>query len=478
MATTDYFQPNADAAVKDFARSSASMPSPSTPITSSALSPAAPFNVTQPQPATEMAGLGGVIEQNATTYQSELDKAATEAQTSKSSSLQDLLKGLNGAQGESQLTSSEYAKTGVNTAQSDLKDINNQILAEQLSARRQVEALQKNPQGLYGGALEQKIQEINDKSTARQADLSVIQLAKQGKYDSAKQIADRAVAAKMEGEKNKIAALQLNYEDNKDLFTTAEKRSFESAQADRQRKLDQQTYQERAKYDQLIKQQDPLYQAQLSKARADATAAQDANSSTFTTDENGNVIETGNYNALTIGRYNKAANASTAILQKNPTFKNIIGSSAYLDRIEAAVQNPGSVGDQELLDAFTQLNTGGNRVTEAQVHLITNNQSINDLLSKAKNKLTTGGALSDDQRTQIVNLAHEVYKNYQASYKPLYDDATKRLQAQGVPKQFWNIPDPSTLSRSVTEGGGGSTQGAVPADPEFTKWLTENGLTH
>lgn len=179
--------------------------------------------------------------------------------------------------------------------------------------------------------------------------------------------------------------------------------------------------------------------------------------STFTTDENGNVIETGNYDALTIGRYNKAANAATVILQKNPTFKNIIGSSAYLDRIEAAVQHPGSVGDQELLDAFTQLNTGGNRVTEAQVHLITNNQSLTDTLSKWKNKLSSGGALSNDQRNQIVSLAHEVYANYQRSYQPLYADATSRLKAQGVPPQFWNIPDPKTLSRSVSEGSGTPT---------------------
>lgn len=183
-----------------------------------------------------------------------------------------------------------------------------------------------------------------------------------------------------------------------------------------------------------------------------------------TVDENGNVIETGNYDALTIGRYNKAVNSATAILQKNPTFKNIIGSSAYLDRIEAAVQNPGSVGDQELLDAFTQLNTGGNRVTEAQVHLITGNQSLSDLLNKAENKLKKGGALSNGQRQEIVDLAHEVYKKYQASYKPLYEDAVKRLEAQGIPKEFWNIPSPDTLSRAVSDTEVGTTGDSIIQD--------------
>jgi hypothetical protein len=183
--------------------------------------------------------------------------------------------------------------------------------------------------------------------------------------------------------------------------------------------------------------------------------------STFTTDENGNVVETGNYDALTIGRYNTAANKATAILKTNPTFKNIIGSSAYLDRIEAAVQNPGSIGDQELLDAFTQLNTGGNRVTEAQVNLITKNQSLGDFMNKIGNKLKTGGALSQDQRNEIVKLSQAVYKKYQDSYKPLYADAASRLQAQGIPKQFWNIPSPETLSRAVTDTSAGGTNYAV-----------------
>lgn len=206
---------------------------------------------------------------------------------------------------------------------------------------------------------------------------------------------------------------------------------------------------------------DPSKLITINKGLTPGQAAKGQGTGGTTVDEDGNVIQTGNYDALTIGRYNKAANAATAILQKNPTFKNIIGSSAYLDRIEAAIQHPGSVGDQELLDAFTQLNTGGNRVTEAQVHLITQSQSLADTMSKYANKLSTGGALSNDQRQQIIALARDVYSNYQRSYQPLYEDATNRLQAQGIPKQFWNIPDPKTLSRSVADGSGTESRSNV-----------------
>lgn len=194
-------------------------------------------------------------------------------------------------------------------------------------------------------------------------------------------------------------------------------------------------------------------------------------------DENGNIIQ-GNqssFDPLTIGRYNRAVNSATSILQKNPTFKNIIGSSAYLDRIEAAIKNPGSVGDQELLDSFTQLNTGGNRVTEAQVHLITGSGSFSDLINQFTNKMKTGGALSQDQRNEIVKLSKEVYGNYQKSYKPLYDDAVGRLKAQGIPKQFWNIPSPDTLSRAVSESEGSTSNNSNTNTGASTSGFGWNG---
>lgn len=184
----------------------------------------------------------------------------------------------------------------------------------------------------------------------------------------------------------------------------------------------------------------------------------------LTVDESGNVIvgEDGPLDALTINRYALASNRITNVMQKNAAFKAVISGAPYLDRIEAAVQHPGSVGDQELLDAFTQLNNGGGRVTEAQVHLITNNQSLADWANKIQNKLRNGGALSTQQRNEIVKLAQTVYANYQRSYKPMYDQASKQLQAAGIPRQFWTIPDPEFLTRNAADTGG---HGATPAAP-------------
>lgn len=217
-------------------------------INSASLSQTGTPKITQPLPSTQMTGLGAAIEtQSAQTQadaaaKAESDRMAADVaakQQTSQTSLKDYLKGLTGSKGEVALTDEAYRKE-VDPYEADLKDINQQIFQEQQSLRRRLEALQKNPQGLFGGGLEAEMRRVENESIAKQADLSVIQLARQGKYDSAKAIADRAVQAKLEQQRNNLEALRVNYEENKDLFTTAEQRQFETMQADRERALNKQ----------------------------------------------------------------------------------------------------------------------------------------------------------------------------------------------------------------------------------------------
>lgn len=244
-------------------------------ISSTNLTPQPSIIVTQPNPTTQAAGLTGAIQANTDQYTANLQSQADALKAQGGpggSSLQDLMSALNTNQGPASLTNTAYGQT-VDPAQKELTDINNQIISEQTANRHQIEALKANPQGAFGTGLDQQINQINSQSLSRQADLAVVQMAKQGQYDSAKTIADRAVAAATEAQQNHINALQLSYNANKDAFTTAEQRSFEAAQKTRQDALDEKTYETRAKYDSLIKQQDPLYRAQLLKAQHDVDLA-------------------------------------------------------------------------------------------------------------------------------------------------------------------------------------------------------------
>ena len=212
---------------------------PSTAITADTLKPATPITLTPPTKPTIGADLGTEIQGNQDAFTANLEAQKKQAETGKKSALDTYLANLQTQQGQTQMEDTAYSqKGGVDDVQKELNDINAQINAEVQAETRRQQALDKNPQGLFGGALEAEKNRIANASLAKQADLSGIQMAKQGRYDSAKAIADRAVKAKFEQQKLYNEALKFNYEENKDLFTLAEQRQFDTMLGDRNRKLD------------------------------------------------------------------------------------------------------------------------------------------------------------------------------------------------------------------------------------------------
>ena len=237
---------------KPFKGSSFDTPIPYSTLTSKDT----PAEVVTPPPSTQASGLGAGIEtmanQNKDAYTQNLAQNAETARAGADTSWEEYMKSVLGTEGKTSLTDKAYRST-VDPAQAELNDINNQIIAEQVALRRRVEKAQKeNPLGKSAEAIQEQVDQINRESISKQADLAVIQLSKQGKYDSAKAIADRAVSAQFEKQQVKNEALKLNYERNKDLFTTAEQRAFETAQADRERNLEFEMYKKKADYDKLI----------------------------------------------------------------------------------------------------------------------------------------------------------------------------------------------------------------------------------
>ena len=242
-----------------------------------------PAKVPNIPPPTEAAGLRGAIESSQDAFTADLEAKAAAAQGNAGYSYEQLIKGLADSEGEIALTDREYRRTGVDTAERELRDINQRILEEEQGLRRRIEKLDKNETGMLESGLSIEQNRLERESLSKQADLAVIQLAKQGRFDSAKAIADRAVAAKFEKQTMRNNILQFIYTENKDLFTTAEKRAFETKQADRNRKLDMEAEKEMARFEQIIRQSDPLYQAQLTKAQREAAALLDSGSADVNT---------------------------------------------------------------------------------------------------------------------------------------------------------------------------------------------------
>jgi len=148
-----------------------------------------------------------------------------------------------------------------------------------------------------------------------------------------------------------------------------------------------------------------------------------------------------------------------------PGYSLTANGQAYLSRIESASAVPGSVSDQDLLDAVTKLNNAGGQVTEAQVNVVLKGASLADKANVWKNYISkNGGVLSDDQREQLVDVSNAIYAGYKKMYQPIYNTATSKLKQQGVPEAFWNIPDLNKLSAAVSDSAAGTqSPGEAPA---------------
>ena len=226
-------------------------------ITSESLAPQAEVQVTDPQTGTAMAGLGGALEAQTDSFAQGLTDTRNQREAEKNQSRNDyssLVANRTGLEGFS-LQADQDA--GVFEADSALQDINNELRTEQLGRRRSVEALQG--QGNLKGTTQSQVNNINRDSYSKQADMAIVQLAAQGRFNSASALADRKANAMFEQEQNQIDAAKITYEDNKDLYNKAEQREFETALTDRTNRV-------QAEKEQMQAVQNLALQAQLDGA--------------------------------------------------------------------------------------------------------------------------------------------------------------------------------------------------------------------
>lgn len=214
--------------------------------------PATPAKLPPPPVPIATATLDGSLEAMGDAYTRSLEEKRKQTETQKNTSFDDLVGALRDFRGKSELTDTEYKDTGVDSAQTELDDINNQILTERRALKTTQDRLNKNTEGLETGAVQGELRRAERESLSKQADLSVIQMARQGKFDSAKEIADRAVAAKFERQTQEISILQTIYDEYKGLFTTDEQREFEEKQNTRRTNLDTEREKEMIRYKAMI----------------------------------------------------------------------------------------------------------------------------------------------------------------------------------------------------------------------------------
>lgn len=148
-------------------------------------------------------------------------------------------------------------------------------------------------------------------------------------------------------------------------------------------------------------------------------------------------------------KWSLTANAGISSFKNTGTYQVISNAAPYLANIRAAADNPGdkSVSDLELLDSYIRLSKGGvGQITGDQVDILLKGSSLADSASVLEQKLQQGGSLSPSQRSALIGLASNVYKENASDYEKIYVQAIQNLKSQGVPTQFWgNLPDFTSL---------------------------------
>jgi len=407
-------------------------------ITSESLAPQAEVQVTDPQTGTAMAGLGGALEAQTDSFAQGLTDTRNQREAEKNQSRNDyssLVANRTGLEGFS-LQADQDA--GVFEADSALQDINNELRTEQLGRRRSVEALQG--QGNLKGTTQSQVNNINRESYSKQADMAIVQLAAQGRFNSASALADRKANAMFEQEQNQIDAAKITYEDNKDLYNKAEQREFETALTDRTNRV-------QAEKEQMQAIQNLALQAQLdgappaivsemmkSKTLADASAlggqfvgALDREQQRASIAQSYASIRSSNASAALNERallnQEKAveegvltpeqASLATDLrkerngLQEVKDAKDLEGG--FVGLISALDQENG-VGDISAINSFQRLAVDpGVAVREGDVALLQSAQSFGDEAFLRAQGLMVGDKLTPEARTQMRNLSAQIY---------------------------------------------------------------------
>ncbi len=213
--------------LKDYVRTNNPVPQG---ITSARLAPRTRVTLpTQNQPV-PASGLQPAINSSVQTFrtQSEQDRADREASlTTQKSGLDKSIEDIMGLNTEIGNVENTVDRTSQDTAQKEADRLTSEIEAEQLANRRKIENLQKNnPDGLFGGGLNQEINRIDRESLSKQADLAILQNSALRNYSTAKEIADREVQNKLEPLKIKLENYKFFYQENKADFNKQEERLY------------------------------------------------------------------------------------------------------------------------------------------------------------------------------------------------------------------------------------------------------------
>lgn len=217
------------------------------PITPSDLTPTKPVSVPNVQSNTASVALASSLPSIQEPVQQQT------APSTREQIQQQILELINkqGTQGE--VAADIYKQEGVSEKQKLAQDLTKQYEQKQQAYTKKIEQIRENKAGLFGGAVEQEVANVERQMNSELADIAIQQKAAVGDYTGAMEIADKKIAAQFEPIDNQIKGLQLVYSFLQDDLTESEKLQAQAAIQEKQALMEFAMQKEMALYNSYLK---------------------------------------------------------------------------------------------------------------------------------------------------------------------------------------------------------------------------------
>ena len=357
-----------------------------------------------------------------------------------------------------QFTQRAENQAGISDKTTALNDIDNQLRETNLKFTRNIEAIQ-DASGLTRGQKNARLSEVSRKQARQLADLSIIQATRRDNLTTAQSLVDRKVELEFEPIEQKLQFQQFLFQENKELFTTAEQRQFESKVRKEQVQIDK----DKVKFGNLeqMKANFTMNAAEAGQGNAYLQSIQAAESQ----DDLFGISGIQNYSVTSEQKLNKqllnlkiTSELEQAQAAKDAKASGLLSSSQlnltddlrseYNNLAEVkdakdlesnttslllALEQENGVGDISAINTFQRLVVDpGVAVREGDVALLQSAQSFTDKAFLKAQGLLVGDKLTEGARTQMKDLALSVYDARIAIVDERTSNIKNRAEAGGI----------------------------------------------
>lgn len=189
---------------------------------------------------TSMAGASGDFESLAAenaAYMKSLTDQEINASKSTASAFDQYLAALSNSEDVDTLTFKAEQEAGLPAMEQEVNRLNAELMGEQRALKKKIDLINANSGGGLASGVAGEIANAQRESYSKQADIAVVQMAAQGRFDSAQKWAQRKAAIQFSARERALTVREKIYEANKAAFEKAGDRAYLTKTEELKRRL-------------------------------------------------------------------------------------------------------------------------------------------------------------------------------------------------------------------------------------------------